>query len=46
MDKSMMCDMKDCTNQKIILFMGRWICGDCYLKVSKKKQDEFWEDKE
>ena len=45
-EKSMLCDMKDCTNQKVILFMGRWICGDCFMKFNKQKEEDFWKENE
>ena len=38
------CALKDCSNEGFVFFNGKWICGNCILKISKQREENFWRD--
>jgi hypothetical protein len=36
------CELEECNNEALTLVSGKWICGECYLKILKRMEKEYW----
>lgn len=35
-----MCQIKNCENNGLVMFGGKVICGECYMKIYNKQMQE------
>lgn len=38
------CAFKGCVRDGLLQYQGRFICGECLLKIYTKQQEDFWND--
>jgi hypothetical protein len=46
MNKRPKCALKGCSNEGFVLFNGKWLCGDCLIKLGKQREENFWREVE
>jgi hypothetical protein len=38
------CAYPDCENRPLLLAYGKFLCGECFLKIKKRQEDKLWEN--
>jgi hypothetical protein len=36
------CEYPECTNGALLLAYGKMLCGDCFMKIKKKQEENLW----
>jgi len=44
MNKRPTCAVPGCKREAFVLLAGKWVCGECYLKYTKQKNEKFWKE--
>ena len=39
-EEQMECQIKNCKNNALLAYAGRWICGDCFMQLYQKEMDK------
>ena len=44
MEERPICVVKDCKNLAIVLYNSKFVCGECCIKFSNEKNNQFWKE--